>query len=185
MGAFERPQRQNTPAYPSGSYATTATRSRARGRRAESMTTAGRCPTPRTRRREARGAVLAGFALVLPPLVRLCRSCRVKGWLRPALRPVPPCGRTAAYGLPLTRHPLNTTPNALKRPTARFLAPTLPGCTRSPQNGSQGFLWPFLRIPAPTLSLPSHSGVPAWPFRPRKGAQPQGAGRHAPRRGAP
>lgn len=35
------------------------------------MTTVGRCPTPRTRRREARGAVLAGFALVLPPLVRL------------------------------------------------------------------------------------------------------------------
>lgn len=58
------------------------------------MTTVGRCPTPRTRRREARGAVLAGFALVLPPLVRLwpLLSRQGLGFAQPYARFLPAVG---------------------------------------------------------------------------------------------
>ena len=54
----------------------------------------GRCPTPRTRRREARGAVLAGYALVLPPLVRLwpLLSRQGFGFAQPYARFLPSVG---------------------------------------------------------------------------------------------
>ena len=82
----------------------------------------GRCPTPRTRRREARGAVLAGYALVLPPLVRLWPLLSRQGFA-----PSGPCPRFAA-GRASQPGPLraldppsaNTLPGALKRPQGAF-----------------------------------------------------------------
>ena len=131
MGAFERPQRQNTPAYPSGSYATTATRSRARGRRAESMTTVGRCPTPRTRRRGGSGVVPGGLRpCPAPTRGRLCRSCRVKGSASPSPTPGSSlrsdCGLWSALDPPSAKHHakrLKTAYSAFSRPNPARMYP--------------------------------------------------------------
>ena len=140
------------------------------------MTTVGRCPTPALAAVRLGGSPGGLRPCPAPTRKALAAPVASRVRLRPALRPVPPCGRTAAYGLPLTRHPLNTTPNALKRPTARFLA-------------NPARMYPEARKTAPrascgrscaSLPLLFHcqaiAGVPAWPFRPRKGHSHRGAG---------
>ena len=100
----------------------------------------GRCPTPRTRRREARGAVLAGCALVLPPLVRLWPLLSRQGFA-----PSGPCPRCAA-GRASQPGPLraldppaaDTARKPGNGPTARFLAQPLPDVPPRPKNAATG-----------------------------------------------
>ena len=147
----------------------------------------GRCPTPRTRRREARGAVWRALPLSCPHSSGSGRSCRVKGSASPSPTPGSSlrsdCGLWSALDPPSAKHHakrLKTAYSAFSRPNparmypeARKTAPRA-SCGRS----------------CASLPLLFHCQAIAGCLRGRsgraRGRSHRGAGgRHAPRRGAP